>query len=101
MSMMKNLTLPVSELEQKIQKLGEQKMTLESEMIRLKNELSTVYQLNSAMNNQISELSNELENQKATQLLRESGQQQFTTSTKQRINELVKEIDECLLLLNK
>jgi hypothetical protein len=57
--------------------------------------------LNNELNNQVSALSEELNELKATQSLRENGQQHMAISTKQRINELVKEIDDCLLLLNK
>jgi len=99
--MTNNSTLPVSELETKIIRLGEVKRNLEGELAKLKLEISTVYQLNNELNNQVSALSEELNELKATQSLRENGQQHVALSTKQRINELVKEIDDCLLLLNK
>ncbi|MBM3448257.1 MAG: hypothetical protein FJX90_04015 [Bacteroidetes bacterium] len=99
--MTNNSTLPISELETKIIRLGEVKRNLEGELTKLKIELSTVYQLNNELNNQVSALSEELNELKATQLLRENGQQNMAISTKQRINELVKEIDDCLLLLNR
>jgi acetyl-CoA carboxylase alpha subunit len=81
---MNTSTLPISELETKIIRLGESKRELEGELTK-----------------QISALSEELNELKATQSLRENGQQHVAVSTKQRINELVKEIDDCLLLLNK
>lgn len=99
--MTNNSTLPISELETKIIRLGEVKRNLEGELTKLKIELSTVYQLNNELNNQVSALSEELNELKATQSLRENGQQNMAISTKQRINELVKEIDDCLLLLNR
>jgi len=99
--MTNNSTLPISELETKIIRLGEVKRNLEGELTKLKLELSTVYQLNNELNNQVSALSEELNELKATQSLRENCQQHMAFSTKQRINELVKEIDDCLLLLNK
>jgi len=98
---MNTSTLPISELETKIIRLGESKRELEGELTKLKLEISTVYQLNTELTKQISALSEELNELKATQSLRENGQQQVAVSTKQRINELVKEIDDCLLLLNK
>lgn len=98
---MNTSTLPISELETKIIRLGESKRELEGELTKLKLEISTVYQLNTELTKHISALSEELNELKATQSLRENGQQQVAVSTKQRINELVKEIDDCLLLLNK
>ena len=98
---MNTSTLPISELETKIIRLGESKRELEGELTKLKLEISTVYQLNIELTKQISALSEELNELKATQSLRENGQQQVAVSTKQRINELVNEIDDCLLLLNK
>lgn len=98
---MNTSTLPISELETKIIRLGESKRELEGELTKLKLEISTVYQLNTELTKQISALSEELNELKATQSLRENGQQHVAVSTKQRINELVKEIDDCLLLLNK
>ena len=99
--MTNNSTLPISELETKINRLGEAKRNLEGELSKLKLELTAVYQLNNELNKQVSALSEELNELKATQSLRENGQHNVAISTKQRINELVKEIDDCLLLLNK
>lgn len=88
-------------IEEKIVRLGEAKRDLELQNNRLKEENDSLYKINRELLGQIEELgekNRELEN---TRSLQPAVQDDFRTSTKQRINDLVQEIDECLALLNK
>lgn len=88
-------------IEEKIVRLGEAKRDIEVQYNRLKDENDSLYKINRELLGQIEELgekNRELEN---TRSLQPGVQDDFRTSTKQRINELVLEIDECLALLNK
>lgn len=87
-------------IEAKVQRLGEAKLELEARLARTQEELASVYRINKELLQQLEvlgEKNRELELTRSSQPVQED----FKQATKQRINELVKEIDECLALLNK
>jgi predicted nucleic acid-binding Zn-ribbon protein len=85
----------------KIHELGESKRNAINALAKVNDELASVYKINKGLQAQIEELTVKIEELEATQSLRNETQIDHVHSTKQRINALVKEIDECLLLLNK
>jgi uncharacterized protein (DUF3084 family) len=88
-------------IEEKIARLGESKRDLEMQLTRVKEEMASLYKINKELLAQVEELTDrnkELENSHSLQPV---AQEDFRVATRQRINELVKEIDECIALLNK
>jgi predicted nucleic acid-binding Zn-ribbon protein len=85
----------------KIHELGEAKRNAETALAKVNEELASVYRINKGLQSQIEDLNIKIEELEANQSLRNETQIDHVHSTKQRINALVKEIDECLLLLNK
>ena len=85
----------------KIHELGESKRNAIIALAKVNEELASVYKINKGLQSQIEDLNVKIEELEATQSLRNETQIDHVHSTKQRINALVKEIDECLLLLNK
>jgi len=88
-------------LTEHIHLLGKAKREVEASLDRTKEELASVYVINKNLQKQIEELTLKLDSSEANHALRNEAQTDHVHSTKQRINALVKEIDECLLLLNK
>jgi len=85
----------------KIHELGEAKRNAVNALAKVNEELASVYKINKGLQDQIEDLNVKIEELEANQSLRNETQIDHVHSTKQRINALVKEIDECLLLLNK
>jgi uncharacterized protein (DUF3084 family) len=91
----------LARIEEKINRLGDAKKELENQTTRLKDECDALYRINKELQAQIEELSeknNELQN---TGALHNHSGEDLKMVTRQRINELVKEVDECIALLNK
>ncbi|MFN0033186.1 MAG: hypothetical protein ACKVOR_13580 [Flavobacteriales bacterium] len=92
----------LTRIEKKIAQLGETKRELEAQAARLSEENASLYRINKellAQVNELTEKNRELEN---TQALRvDVIEEDFRTDTRQRINALVNEIDDCIALLNK
>jgi predicted RNase H-like nuclease (RuvC/YqgF family) len=85
----------------KIARLGDAKKELESQISRLRDENAAMNRINKELQAQVDELirkNNEMVNARSLQV---PPDEEFRGATRQRINELVKEIDECLTLLNK
>ncbi len=85
----------------KIAILGSAKRELELQVNRLKDENAAMHLINKELQAQVDELianNNEMVNARS---LSAPPEDEFRGATKQRINELVKEIDECITLLNK
>ncbi|MBL0316262.1 MAG: hypothetical protein IPP69_10945 [Flavobacteriales bacterium] len=85
----------------KIAQLGDAKKELESQIARLRDENAAMNRINKELQAQVDELirkNNEMVNTRSLQV---PPDEEFRGATRQRINELVKEIDECLTLLNK
>jgi hypothetical protein len=87
-------------IDEKIQRLGDSKRELEVQLTRTREEMASLYKINKELLIQVEELNErnrELENSRSLQPV---AQEDFRAATKQRINDLVKEIDECIALLN-
>ncbi len=85
----------------KIAHLGEAKKALEQTVTRLKEENSAMHRINKELQVQVDELvmkNTELTNTRSQSV---SSDEDFKGATRQRINELVKEVEECITLLNK
>ncbi len=92
----------LARVEQKIAQLGEAKRELETQAVRLREENASLYRINKellAQVNELTEKSKELENTQALKV--DVREDDFRTDTRQRINALVNEIDDCIALLNK
>lgn len=92
----------LARIEKKITQLGEAKHELETQAVRLREENVSLYRINEELLAQVNELTEkrrEFENTQAQKVnVRE---EDFRTDTRQRINALVNEIDDCIALLNK
>lgn len=85
----------------KIEELGEAKRMLENQLSRLREENDAMHRITKELQAQLDEMiSNNNEMVKANSLPGASDDE-FRGATRQRISELVKEIDECITLLNK
>lgn len=87
-------------IREKIARLGTSKLDLEQQISRLRLECESLYKINGELQLQIDEL-----NEKKAELeMRQSpvgnAQDDLRLRTKERISELVKEIDDCITLLN-
>jgi peptidoglycan hydrolase CwlO-like protein len=92
----------LARVEQKITQLGDAKRELETQAVRLREENASLYRINKellAQVNELTEKSKELENTQALKVT--AREEDFRTDTRQRINALVNEIDDCIALLNK
>lgn len=91
----------ITRIEDKITLLGESKRDLEQQITRLKAETDSLYRINRELQGQVDELTEKNKELQDTRSLQVPRDQEFREDTRQRINELVKEIDECITLLNK
>jgi predicted RNase H-like nuclease (RuvC/YqgF family) len=87
-------------VQEKVARLGQVKQELEQQVGRLRAECESLYKINGELQHRIDEL-----NEKRLELeLRQSPvghvQEEVRVRTKERISELVKEIDDCITLLN-
>ncbi len=92
----------LARIENKIAQLGEAKKELEKQTSRMREENASLYRINKELIAQVNELqekNKELTNSQA--LTVNVPDESFRTDTKQRINALVNEIDDCIALLNK
>ncbi len=86
---------------EKITQLGEAKRELSRAVQRLTEENASLHRINKELQNQVDELmvkNNELKN---TRSQNTASNEAFKGATRQRITELVKEVEECITLLNK
>ncbi|MEY4329791.1 MAG: hypothetical protein RL609_539 [Bacteroidota bacterium] len=89
------------QLEANIRRLGESKQLLEDTLAKQKGELASLYTINKELQAQIDDLTEKLQHRNPPQILdQEPDQDIFKVKTQQRIQDLVKEIDECIALLN-
>ena len=89
------------QLEANIRRLGENKRLLEDTVAKQKGELASLYTINKELQAQIDDLTEKLQHRNPPQVLEnEPDQEVFKVKTQQRIQDLVKEIDECIALLN-
>lgn len=86
---------------EKITLLGEAKKDLAQTVSRLKEENASMHRINKELQTQVDELvekNNEMTNARSQNV---AADEDFKGATRQRINELVKEVEECITLLNK
>jgi len=86
---------------EKITQLGEAKKVLEQTASRLQEENAAMHRINKELQAQVDELIEknlELTNTRSQSV---TSDEAFKGATRQRINELVKEVEECITLLNK
>ncbi len=88
-------------IEEKVLHLGETKRGLEQQISRLKEEMTSLYKINKELLLTVEELNEKNRELESNQSLQPAAQEDFRASAKLRINELVREIDDCIALLNK
>ncbi|MFN5621944.1 MAG: hypothetical protein ACK478_11630 [Flavobacteriales bacterium] len=93
--------LLIARIEAKITQLGESKRHLEQQVNRLREENASMHLINKELQQQVDELNMKLSEQLHTGSKTVERDEQLRGTTRHRINELVKEIDECITLLNK
>jgi len=93
--------LLIARIEAKITQLGEAKRNLEQQTVRLREENASMHLINKELQSQVDELNMKLSEQLHTGSKTVERDEQLRGTTRHRINELVKEIDECITLLNK
>ena len=91
----------IARIEAKITQLGEAKRNLEQQTVRLREENASMHLINKELQRQVDELNMKLSEQLHTGSKTVERDEQLRGTTRHRINELVKEIDECITLLNK
>ena len=95
---MNNIDNFVEELEYKASKLVEAKRKTENENSKLLNELS---ELKKIINKQKLDINKLEENNKVLKIAKSIDTGGEAIDAKQKINELVREVDKCIALLNK
>jgi hypothetical protein len=93
--------LLIARIEAKITQLGEAKRNLEQQTVRLREENASMHLINKELQKQVDELNMKLSEQLHTGSKTVERDEELRGTTRHRINELVKEIDECITLLNK
>jgi len=93
--------LLIERIQAKIVTLGEAKLSLQQQLLRLREENEAMHRINKELQQQVDELSNRVNNSLNTGSMPAPQDENFRGVTRHRINELVKEIDECITLLNK
>jgi len=93
--------LLIERIQAKIVTLGEAKLNLQQQVQRLREENEAMHRINKELQQQVDELSNRVNNGVNTGSMPTPQDENFRGVTRHRINELVKEIDECITLLNK
>ncbi|MEN9638486.1 MAG: hypothetical protein RLZZ262_354 [Bacteroidota bacterium] len=85
---------------EKIALLGQSKVELEAQVERLRKECDSLYKINAELQIQIDELNDKRAELELRQSPVNNVQDDMRVRTKERISELVKEIDDCITLLN-
>lgn len=93
--------LLIERIQAKITQLGEAKLNLQQQVIRLREENESMHRINKELQQQVDELANRVSNTVNISSMPTPQDENFRSVTRHRINELVKEIDECITLLNK
>ena len=93
--------LLIERIQAKIVTLGEAKLSLQQQVQRLREENEAMHRINKELQQQVEDLSNRVTHNANTGSMPAPQDDNFRGVTRHRINELVKEIDECITLLNK
>ena len=91
----------LARIEEKIVRLGKAKEDLQLQISRLKEENESYYRINKELLAQVDELTDKNRELEIHRSLPFASNDENRVVSKQRISELVKEIDECIALLNK
>ncbi|MFZ6052513.1 hypothetical protein [Halocola ammonii] len=89
----------IASVKDKLKQLGDRKDSLENQLAEVQKELSTLKEKLDERESQIADLTEKNKVLKMAKSL--SGSEDNTSETKYKINELVREIDKCIALLNK
>ncbi|MCF8298964.1 MAG: hypothetical protein K9J13_15555 [Saprospiraceae bacterium] len=95
---MNNLDKLIEDLEYKARKLVESKQKTENENSKLLNDIS---ELKKIINKQKLDINKLEENNKVLKIAKSIDTGEESVNAKQKINELVREVDKCIALLNK
>jgi len=90
----------LARIEAKISRLGEERRDFEQQLLKAKEELASLYKINKELQVQVDELTEKSRSLEQAGSLQPVAETEFRYATRQRINELVREIDECIALLN-
>jgi len=90
----------LARIEAKITRLGEERRDFEQQLLKAKEDLASLYKINKALQGQIDELTEKTSILERAESLEPVAEEDFRFTTRQRINDLVREIDECIALLN-
>ncbi len=93
--------LLIERIQTKIVQLGEAKLGLQQQVQRLREENEAMHRINKELQQQVDEMGSKVNNIVNTSSMPAPQDDNFRGLTRHRINELVKEIDECITLLNK
>lgn len=93
--------LLIERIQAKITALGEAKLGLQQQVQRLREENEAMHRINKELQQQVDELNERANKVVNTGSMPAPTDENFRGVTRHRINELVKEIDECITLLNK
>ncbi|MFN9801827.1 MAG: hypothetical protein ACK54P_17545 [Bacteroidota bacterium] len=90
----------LARIEAKISRLGEERRDFEQQLLTAREELASLYKINKELQVQVDELTEKSRSLEQAGSLQPVAETEFRYATRQRINELVREIDECIALLN-
>ncbi|MFN8777216.1 MAG: hypothetical protein ACK5XV_10650 [Flavobacteriales bacterium] len=90
----------LARIEAKISRLGEERRDFEQQLLKAREELASLYKINKELQVQVDELTEKSRSLEQAGSLQPVAETEFRYATRQRINELVREIDECIALLN-
>lgn len=93
--------LLIERIQTKIVQLGEAKLGLQQQVQRLREENEAMHRINKELQQQVDEMGSKVNNIVNANSMPAPQDDNFRGVTRHRINELVKEIDECITLLNK
>ena len=93
--------LLIERIQAKINQLGEAKLSLQQQVQRLREENEATHRINKELQQQLDEMSERVNKTVNPGSMPAPQDENFRGVTRHRINELVKEIDECITLLNK
>ena len=89
----------IASVKDKLKQLGDRNHSLKNQLTEVQKELSTLKEKLEERDSQVKELTEKNNVLKMAKSL--SGSEDNTSETKYKINELVREIDKCIALLNK
>ena len=95
---MRKVEAIIATVEAKVHQLGEQKLKAEQELSSAREKLQRMEEKMAELKSQIADLE---EKNRVIQVAQSLNSGEGSTDARKRINELVREIDKCIALLNK